>query len=75
MKTIHELKTELETLIQEKINHLEYLGKEIQGLQQKIDIIQHDMKDVVDELQPVEFLIREQNPAIIELFDALKEIK
>lgn len=73
--TIKELAVALEDIINEKMNHFQYIGQQVKDLNTKIDALQMDMADIVEELKPVEFIVHQQHPNLCELFDSLKELK
>lgn len=80
-KTIKNLADELQTLINDKMEMFTVLGKQAKELRQQIDKAQAkldkahlEMGRLCVELEPVEELVRAQNPDKVELFELLKNI-
>ncbi|MDX1532872.1 MAG: hypothetical protein R3230_01545 [Nitrosopumilaceae archaeon] len=78
--TLASLLPQLEELINEKMNEfashgkkIKKINKEIAALKNKADELYSSMKSILDELDPVIPIVKDQNPQLIELFDALKE--
>ena len=71
--TIKEKAAELQILIDEQLELFATLGKEAKKLREKLDKIHLKMADILQELKPVDALIRAQHPEKGQLFDALLE--
>ncbi len=76
---LKKLATKIEKLINEKMAEFSSYGKEAAELSKKIAQIQEEqvvfhkkMAEVLRELEPVESLVRAQNPNMNDLFDKLK---
>lgn len=71
---IKQLSELLEQQITKKMDAFNKLGKESAELIRKNNEIKNKMADIFEELEPVEYLIRAQNPNFNALFDELKVI-
>ncbi len=74
---IAELSKLLEKKINEKMLEFHRLGKEskdlTEKLNKKIDECHKKMYNILLEMEPVEYIVKHQNPNIIPLFEAVKE--
>lgn len=71
--TIKELTIQLETRISDHLNEFVSLSNKVKKIGAELEEAQHNMYKIVQELQPVEYLIRNQNPQMTAIFDLLKE--
>jgi len=69
--TIKELADKLQIEIDDKMEAFNVLGKEAKKLGQKIEKIHQQMGKLLQDLEPVDSLIRAQHPEKVQLFDAL----
>ena len=70
---LKELAVELQKKIDSKMQKFSKLGKDAKQLNKKLDAVKLEMTKIVEELTPIESLVRVQNPNMCDLFDALKE--
>jgi len=73
--SIKKLTKELEKAINEKMDQFSQLGKKAKAAQKVLDKHYLEMSEIVEELKPVEFLVRHQYPKHCDLFDVLLEFK
>jgi len=71
---IKKLTYQLQKEIDKKMNEFAELGKLAKSLRKELDDIHLKMGTIVQDLQPVDSLIRTQNPEMCELFDSLLEL-
>lgn len=71
---LKELLNLLEEQINTKMKELNKLGKESKKLLSQSDQKQLQMAKIFKELEPVQSVIREQNPKLCGLFDSLVEL-
>lgn len=79
MMTIKEHARAIETLSKKKIDDLIALGKDTEKLSKRINKlieeradIETEMANIIEELAPIEYLLRTQHPSLVELIDTLK---
>ena len=70
---LKELLTELEKHINVRMEELTKIGQQCKKLQKQIIEKQDKMASIFKSLKPVHAVIREQNPHMNELFDAILE--
>lgn len=66
------LTQQLEKEINKRMDLFMTHGKKAKELVQQTEQCYKDMHDILVELEPVEFIVRQQNPNMSELFDNLK---
>ena len=71
---IKQLSEMLEKEISKKMDAFNKLGKESAELIRKNNEIKSKMADIYEEIEPIEYMVRAQNPLFNELFDELKII-
>lgn len=78
---LNEIMKELENHINSKMDEMTSLGKkakhnlkQIKELEKENDAIHLEMADILKQLEPVECIVRQQNPQVNELFDNLKNL-
>lgn len=69
--TLAKLLPKLEEIINEKMNEFAALGKESKRLRQELDEQYTNMRTILQELDPVMPIVRDQNPNLCGLFDEL----
>lgn len=69
---LKELASELENQINTHMDKLAKVGKEAKKTQQKLDQQYQVMAKILKELEPVESIVRSQNPNLCPLFDELQ---
>ena len=74
MSELKKLTQKLETIINEKMDKFAVIAKEVKVLQQNIKSKHLQMAKILKELEPAEFMVRQQNPDLCPLFDELKKI-
>lgn len=71
--TIAELAEQLEVHINKHMEKFSQLGTRVQELEAQAAQSQKEMYTIVQELEPVENLVKLQHPNLAPLFEALKE--
>ncbi len=72
---IPELVEKLEFIINNKMDEFKRLGAEWKQIQndaiQRIEVLQSKMRDIAVELNPVQYIVNQNNPDFKEIFDIL----
>lgn len=71
---IKEMADQLQIEIDKKMDKFNKIGKEVKELNHKSIELQKQMAKTLKELEPVEQIIKTQNPDKIELFDELLKL-
>ena len=72
--TIKKLAEQLQEQIDERMEVFTSMGKKAKEMQQKLSKLQVQMGKVLQELEPVDSIIRAQHPEKCELFDLLLKL-
>ncbi len=68
-----ELVKQIEVKINDRIDEFSKIGAQVKDLTKQIEDNHKKMYKIVVELEPVEYLVWQQNPKLCELFEALKD--
>ena len=72
--SIKELADNLQSAIDEKLAEFDKLQHKISEVAKQVEAMEEQMATIVFELEPVEYLVKAQNPKLETLFDSLKKV-
>ena len=73
--TIKKLANQLQPLIDKKMKEFDAIGKQAKEMRHKLEEYYHQMSNILKEIEPVDSLVRAQNPEKCALFDELIKIR
>lgn len=72
---IKELSQKLEEQINIKLFDLQQRSESVKELNKQMDKLYVEIYDIIDELRPVEQIVLQNDPKLVKLFNAFKDVK